>query len=283
MMNPVQIDVDDDDLRGMAVPLKDCMTVCLGAVAPDAVAALEARGYDQAPVTDASGMCVYGLVLTSELKDLLRNGLPLTADAHGATLARRCLSISRGVCLKLLLQQLGEEGAVLVDNVIGTERDGEYHWSLGLIAVADLNRQPLRAVLYRFLARAESGLEQLVRSRCSEPWEWLAKLGEQVQVRIIGYWELAKRQGIDVGPYAALTLTDLLHIVAGSPVLQAELAYKSRNDFSSATSSLVDLRNRVMHPVRPLVHTRVDVQRLTQRVENLEDLCSRVERACGSE
>jgi hypothetical protein len=258
------------------------MTVRLGAIAPDAVAALEAGGYDQAPVTDASGRCVYGLVLTHELKDLLRDGAPLTLDAHGVTLARRCLSIGRGIRLKLLLEKLGEEGAILVDNVIGADQYGEYRRSLGLIAVADLNRQPLRAVLYGFLARAERGLEQLVRLRCREPWEWLTKLGEEAQVRVIGHWELAKRQGIDVGPYAALTLTDLLRIVKGSPLLLSELDYKSRNDFSSATDSLVDLRNQVMHPVRPLVHSRVDVQRLAERVGNLEVLCSRAERSCGS-
>lgn len=282
MMTSVQIDIDDDDLRSMAVPLKDCVGVGLGGIDPGVVAALEEGDYDQAPVTDEGGICIHGLVLTTELKDLLRDGTPLTVDAHGATLARRCLSICGGVRLTLLLNKLGEEGALLVDNVIGVDQYGEIRVSLGLIAVADLNRQPLRAVLYRFLARAERGLEQLVRLRCSEPWEWLTKLGEEAQVRIIGYWALAKRQGIDVGPYAALTLTDLLRIVEGSPALLSELGYKSRSSFSSATGSLVDLRNRVMHPIRPLVHTRNDVQRLAKRVEGLEDLCGRAERSCES-
>jgi hypothetical protein len=280
-MNTVQIDVDDDALEGMAVRLQDCLTVRLGAVAPDAVAALEVRGYDQAPVTDASGVCVYGLVLTSELKDLLRDDLPLTADAHGATLARRCLSISRGVSLRLLLERLGKEGAILVDNVIGADQYGECSTSLGLITVADLNRQPLRAVLYGFLARAESGLEQLVRTRCKDPWEWLTRLVEPAQARIIGYWELAKRRGVDVGPYAALTFTELLGIVEHSPALLSALDYKSKSSFKRATGSLVDLRNQVMHPVRPLVHTNVDVQRLAEQVENLEVLCARAERSCG--
>jgi hypothetical protein len=280
-MNTVQIDVDDDDLRGMAVPLEDCMTVCLGAVAPDVVAALEARGYDQAPATDASGRCIYGLILTSELKDLLRDGIPLSADSHGDAMARRCLTIGRGVRLKVLLEKLGEEGAVLVDSVVGADEHGDQVVSLGLVTVADLNRQPLRAVLYGYLARAESGLEQLVRTRCKDPWEWLTRLAEPAQARIIGYWELAKRRGVDVGPYAALTFTELLGIVEHSPALLSALDYKSKSSFKRATGSLVDLRNQVMHPVRPLVHTRVDVQRLAEQAENLEVLCARAERSCG--
>ena len=281
-MNPVQIEVADDDLRGMAVPLRHCMVVRLGAVDPDVVTELEASGYDQAPVTDAGGSRFYGLVLTRELRALLHAGAPLALEAHGAMMARRCLSIGRGVGLRLLLEKLGEEGAVLVDNVVGADQHGEHRMSLGLIAVADLNRQPLRSVLYGYLARAERGLMQLVRLRCLDPWKWLTRLNEDAQVRIIGYWELAKRQGIDVGPYVALTLTDLFRIVEREPELLSELGYKSKTSFSNATGPLVDLRNRIMHPIRPLVHTRSDVQRLATHVEDLEVLCSLAESCSGS-
>lgn len=49
-------------------------------------------------------------------------------------------------------------------------------------------------------------------------------------------------------------LSELLRIIAQHEKFYSDLGFKSRNDFEKATGKLPEIRNQVMHPVRPLIY-----------------------------
>ena len=118
----------------------------------------------------------------------------------------------------------------------------------------------------------ESGIAKLAERFIPEPWEWITLLGEDQQVRILGYWELTKRRNVDIGPIAATTLTNLLTIVGKSPRLHTVFGFQSRKKFDKYAGKLPEFRNRIMHPVRPLVLDQRDVNDLYVVLRFLEKL-----------
>ena len=64
----------DHELQTLCVPLDQCISVKTGKVDPGALAELEEHGYDQAPVYDAGGRVLYGLISTERLRTLQTSG-----------------------------------------------------------------------------------------------------------------------------------------------------------------------------------------------------------------
>jgi hypothetical protein len=213
-----------------------------------------------------------GIVTTEYLKEVLERGKPLDRHDPKITAATIPLDPSLGV----LLDALSKERAALVveDEHQGTSMFRLFH---GLITISDLNRQSFRSLLYTLLADLEAGLSRFIEARCPEPWDWLATLSEDHQVRLLGYWELAKRRSVDVGPVAAATLAQLLTAVGKLEVPRAELGYSSRNKFEDATGKIPRLRNDVMHPVRPLILGVQDVAQTRQTIDSVLTLCRKLD------
>ena len=95
---------------------------------------------------------------------------------------------------------------------------------------------------------------------------------EEHQVSVIGYWEVAKRRNIDIGPLGACTLTQLLRIVTMLERLRREFGFKSRGAAEEICNSLPALRNTVRHPIRPLVGKPDDIRQLLKSMGKLEYL-----------
>lgn len=150
---------------------------------------------------------------------------------------------------------------------------------LGLLTISDLNRHPLRAELYSLMSHAEVELATLVEKAFPDAWTWIRSLNEGHQVGILGYWELSRRRGVDVGPVAATTLSQLIQVVSRSKNLLARLGFQSRNEFDLPTGSIPELRNVVIHPVRPLILEHGDVSRVRETVLAVRDLAERTREA----
>lgn len=140
----------------------------------------------------------------------------------------------------------------------------EYYWkegycerALGLITIPDLNKPPLRALVYMLLARLETCIGRVVRDGYADPMEWVDRIEDsQQRQRIIDYWRQSELDRVNVGPEAGATLTELLRAAGAKPELCRQLGYDSRSQLKKATAPVVDIRNQIMHPVRPLVTAR---------------------------
>jgi hypothetical protein len=263
------------DIEALCIPLNECISVAPGAIDESRLVGLESHGYDQAPVYEKDRHIVHGLVETKYLRSLLEAGKSLISDDPNIT----SNELRYGISLRIddLLTRMTQVRAVSVVQESDASEYGHAEWVHGLVTISDLNKHPVRATLYALMLIVESGLARIVQHQFPEPWDWVKTLSEENQVRVLCYWELSKRKGVDVGPIAATTLSQLLQVVARDKDILSKLHYQSRQDFESRTGSIPGLRNCVMHPVRPIILDAVDVLSTHKTVSALLDLRSRIQ------
>ena len=267
----------DHELQTLCVPLDECILVKTGKVDPGVLAELEKHGYDQAPVYDAGGRVLYGLISTERLRTLQTSGGEISEGDIDVRDEGHFLYTGSFLTVDRLLTALSDRRAVFVVRESSATEYGYNQSIYGLLTVSDLNRHALRGALYTVLSELESGLASVIDSHFLEPWHWIQILGENHQVSVLGYWELSKKRGVDVGPIAATTLAQLLNVVARTKGLLQELGYRSRNEFEDNLGYVPELRNCVMHPVRPLVLSASDVTNVRNTVVAVMDLYRKVE------
>jgi hypothetical protein len=267
----------DHELQTLCVPLDQCISVKTGKIDPLVLVELEQRGYDQAPVYDAGGRVLYGLISTERLRALHASGGEISEGDIEVRDQRHFLYTGPFLTVERLLAALTDRRAVFVVRESSAPEYGYNQSNYGLLTVSDLNRHALRGALYAVLSELESGLAFVIDAHFPEPWHWIQILGESHQVSVLGYWELSKKRGVDVGPIAATTLAQLLNVVARSKELLQKLGYKSRNQFEDNFGHVPELRNCVMHPVRPLVLGTSDVTKVRNTLAAVIDLYRKVE------
>ena len=251
------------DALALCTPKEDWIALDVGPLHLEVLEKLRLRGFDQAPVLD--GEVVAGAINLEDAFALLEAGKPLagydTKVIH--------YSVTATCAIEKLLAPLSvtDRRAVFV-----TPHPGENVTSpgvIGMITISDLNRHPLRVALYDIMGAFEANLVRLVESHFSDAWTWLELLADDKKAPIIGYWELSKRKGLDIGPSSSLYLVQLLEVIGKTEPLRSKLGFSSKKKFDDATGRIADCRNRVMHPVRHLVLQTSDVASLLEIVRTV--------------
>ena len=250
------------DLRELAIPLDRCIVARVGEVEPSIIQALIANGYDQAPVLDPQGRPI-GIVPTSALQQIQSEGTPLLPNDSTIERAR----LPADVELDDFLDLLSRNRALLVQ--IGPD-------SFSLLTISDLNKHPLRSLLYEIFADLEVSLAAFIAGRCLDPQEWIPHLSEDQQVQVLGFWEVTRRSGVDIDPLSACTLSNLISILTSNGRMMTTLGYNSKSHAQSVLGRLPKLRNKVMHPVRPLVLSSGDVSNIRETIQRVKDMQRRL-------
>jgi hypothetical protein len=197
---------------------------------------------------------VIGIIRTEDLENLSKNGLALAEDNQEIDRTGVPLEVN----IAELLDSFSSKRAVMV---MPTDSS---NGPLGLLTISDLNKPPLRHFLYLRLFELETRLADFIVKKYNDPWDWIRYLSESGQVLVLGNWELAKKQNVqlDIGPIHACTLTNLISIVERDRTLQSELGYTAIKNVEKELRLLSELRNKVMHPIRPLVLGQDDICKL---------------------
>jgi hypothetical protein len=252
------------DLFELAVPFKDAVSLTVGApVSPKTLEIAKSRYLDHLIVVDAQGPPV-GFISAIALQQTLEThleGAPWVACIQHVfthTLPRR-------ISLDALLEAFESRtiAAVL------SQPDGSAD---RFVTFSDLNKHPVRSAMYPLFAELEAHLATLIERKHEDPWRWIAHLDRDKQARIVGYWELSKRDGVDIGPIAGATLHELLTIVRKDAALRDSLGVTQGNKWDSLAHSINELRNLVMHPVRPMFSNPEDLSKTRQKLMSLANL-----------
>jgi hypothetical protein len=236
--------------------------VKLGAIQDSEVDLLEKDGFDGAPVFDATKPIAFASVPL--LRELAANGAPLKADNPG--LWTKTVE-SEPQIDELLRFTVAQPAAIVVDEA-GSRS--------GFFTLSDLNRHPVRAALYPLFAELEAELAILVDSSFEDPWDWLKHVPKDRRAGLIGYWEISKRDGADIGPIAGAMLSELGQVVENTKSLRQDLGFDSVKSWKSVFGGLNEQRHSIMHPVRPLVSNLKDLAKLVERLDKLLNLIGRV-------
>jgi hypothetical protein len=154
----------------------------------------------------------------------------------------------------------------------------------GFFLETDLNKQPARTYFYLMVASLEAGLAQLIRAWASgDEARLLDVMPARMRKGILGARDEARSEDVDADIVAFFLFSDILRVVGGVPEIRSQLGARGPRHWHRETSSLVSLRNAVMHPTRDLVGRERSLARLVELDTLLTSLLRRLETPRPSE
>jgi hypothetical protein len=231
------------------------ITVTPGRVGREFVDSLIFAGFDGTPLVDGERPLAFAP--TPLLEMLAANGGDLTPQTPGPW----CKSIGPEPRIDELLRFTLEQPAAIVLDAEGNNPS--------FFTLADLNRHPGRGALYPVFAELEAELALLIDRSFEDPWGWLELVPKDRRAGLIGYWEISKRDGTDIGPIAGAMLSELGGVISKHEPLRSTLGFVGRGQWEDTFNGLNEHRHSIMHTVRPLVMSVDELTTLVERVDRL--------------
>ena len=138
----------------------------------------------------------------------------------------------------------------------------------GIVTVADLNKRPLRILFYVLISELESLLLEKIRKEF-EDYKFLNCLSEERQKKVKCLYEESRKEKIDISLEQYLLTSDILTIICKTKNHRNQLGCSSKKQAEKQLGSLVDLRNDVMHPCRPLINDKSEVEKLKEKYDTI--------------
>jgi hypothetical protein len=141
----------------------------------------------------------------------------------------------------------------------------------GFVTVADVNKQPGRTYFFLLLAEFELMMAETIRRNLDDD-AVLQLLPEERRTRLLVPVERDRSNDISPDVVSYLNFSDLMNVIGKTPELMATFQIRSRHKWEDQTGSLEGLRNKVMHPTRPLVENEPSLSTLVQLDDRLQAL-----------
>ena len=142
----------------------------------------------------------------------------------------------------------------------------------GIITRADVNKRAFRTLFYIVFSELESQLVDLIQAMlpCEKHLKLLSE--ERAKDVLYNYWR-AKTGNVETSVEQYLSFSDIMHIILKSKdmLVWSLLGCTSKKQAENLTS-LIDLRNRVMHSTRSLLAGEDSILHLLQQYEQIWDL-----------
>ena len=145
----------------------------------------------------------------------------------------------------------------------------------GIVTYSDMNSRPVRVVLYVLVSELESLLLNKIREEFEDK-EYLDLLSEDQKKKVRDGYNRSKKGNAEISMEQYLTTSGIVTITSRSK-LRDELGFSSRSEAEKLFGPLVKLRNEIMHPYRPLVSSRGDVKRLSEKYAEMIELIEKLE------
>lgn len=262
------------DLATMSTPRESAIIARTGEIQPGIIEEAMEAGIRAIPIVDDTDHC-NGTITVQKLAKLVADRKPLSTDDATSP----CDRFPHLVPVAALIQALADHGIVLhAPDPDDDELDESW---FGIITTADINRPIFRAHIYRLIAILEGWLGQLIMDEFGDDWGAIRLLSNGTQKRIREFYEEEKAEGVELSPVTNATLSDLFHIATESNNVWSLMGYDSPEQLKPVAHAINELRNHVMHPVRPLVVNDAELQELLGAVHLADDLTTRLAKRIG--
>lgn len=156
---------------------------------------------------------------------------------------------------------LGENHESLV-----TEYDQRYQ----IITIADMNSRRVKDMLYQSFAELVANLGEKIEERYAQPDEIL----KVASPKAVGRWKKDQIKGMNLHIAEHINLIDMLQVLQGGDSdFVKECGFESKDDVSTL-SHINDIRNRVMHANKSLIHNRQDIEDVLEAVRETKRITS---------
>lgn len=251
-------------LSTISTPAERLLSIKPGPVDHSICERAEEMGWTRIPVLTDDGDLA-GLIPARKLRQLIDNNEPI--DPAKATID--VPELPGTVPVLRLLDDLTSAHAVI--HRAGPDEDRPDSW-FALITTADLNRPLFRASIYTIIALLETGLGELIMEEFDDDWGAIRLLSDSTAARVREFHKEQKDEGLDLSPVVQLTLSDMFHIARTSRNVWRMLGAASPDALGDTARDINDIRNRVMHPIQPLIPHERDLVLVRDAVEQMVHL-----------
>jgi len=238
-------------LSTISTPVEQLLSIRPGPVDPGIIHRAEDKGWTRIPVLTDDGDLA-GLIPVKKLRMLIKSG----EQIDPATAVIDVPELPGTVPVLDLLTAIRDHHAVIHRAAEGEDRPDRW---FALITPADLNRPLFRAAVYTIIALLETSFGELLMEEFDDDWKAIRLLSEGTEKRVREYWKEQKDEGLDLSPVVQLTLSDMFFIARESRKVWGLLGIGSPEQLADVAHSINEIRNRIMHPIQPLIPRERDV------------------------
>ncbi len=262
------------DLTTISTPREHAVVATNGPVDLEVIAQATEANIRTLPIIDGDGPCG-GAISVAKLAELAASKTALTPE-HATT---ECEHFPHLVPVATLLRALADHGIVVHSG--DPEHVTEPTW-FGIVTTADLNKPIFRAHVYQMLVILETSLGQLIMDEFGDDWGAIRLLSEHTQGRIREFYEEEKAEGIELSPVTNATLSDLFFIATESHRVWNLMGFDAPAELRPIAHRINDLRNVIMHPVRPLIVNQQEMRDLVIAITDIESLTNAISKRIGA-
>ena len=144
----------------------------------------------------------------------------------------------------------------------------------GIITLADLNRRTVKQIAYPTIAELADVLSQQIQSRFTDSEE----LYPQLKPATIGNWIQNRQDGLNVHIAEYMNLMEMKQIIVSSDDdFVEDCGFSSKTKCRDKLGSVNELRKKVMHANRTLVHDREDLEKTLKRIEVAQEIVRNID------
>ncbi|MDR5657700.1 hypothetical protein RH831_10985 [Halodesulfurarchaeum sp. HSR-GB] len=140
-----------------------------------------------------------------------------------------------------------------------------------ILTLADVNKRRSRELFYHVLSEFEIELSNLIKSHYPN------SIIPGVKETEIERWYRAKIDELEIHITEHMNLSSLLKVGGKNEEIRGSFGFSSRSQFDEHLGGLNDLRHKVMHPTRALVHDKQDLEDHVDRVRRTQDVLKTLE------
>lgn len=161
--------------------------------------------------------------------------------------------------------ELKEKQPKIAEEVIDYDYDDRY----GIITLADLNKRGVKEMIYPVISELSSRLAQQIEAEHPDSQE----VFNCIRPETVGRWQQDKLDGLELHISDYLNLIEMQEIIKNSDEeFVSKCGFSSKNQVQKQLGGINQLRNKVMHANRTLVHEREDIDDILRRIERAQNI-----------
>lgn len=139
----------------------------------------------------------------------------------------------------------------------------DYDRRYGIITLADVNKRRTRYSLYPLFSELAGQLAERIESKYPDSSE----IFDSLRAVTVGRWYKERMRGIHLHVTEHMNLVEMKEVIKASDQnFVEECGFPSKNQVDKRLSSLNQLRNKVMHANRTMIHDRTDLEKMVERI-----------------
>ena len=263
------------DLTTISTPRDHAVVATLGPIDPEQIAQATEAHVRTLPIVNGNRPSG-GAISVAALAELAASKTALTID-HATT---KCEHFPHLVPVSTLLRALADHGIVV--HAGDPEHVTDDTW-FGIVTPADCNRPIFRAHVYQMIVILETSLGQLIMDEFGDDWGAIRLLSDHTQSRIREFYDEERAEGVDLSPITNATLSDLFHIAVSSNNVWKLMGFRHADVLRPIAQQINDLRNTIMHPVRPFIVNERELHEHADALEAVDTLTANIMKRIGVE